>query len=199
MASWVSCLTSRKPNSLGFVLFSPPSAFLLRTLFSFLRTATNARPPVGLACTTCTGISSRTRLLWRLTIIYDGPYSTMTHRSSSWRIAFCHTYDSRPFTVRWCRDLPVGYKEALLRGMSSECSLFIVLQSDPSSPLISILYFLPKDQTLKQVTKQRKGSPYVAEHFSHDQTMLSSYDLASSPRIAQAPHRVLLSDDPVVL
>ncbi len=76
--------------------------------------------------------------------------------------------------------------------------LFIVLQSDPPSPLTSTLYFLPKDQTLKRVIKQRKGSPYIAEHFSRSQTTLSPNDLASSPRIAQAPHWVLLSDDPVV-
>src|SRR6266436_9030060 len=34
--------------------------------------------------------------------------------------------------------------------MSLECSSFIVLQSELPSPLFSILYFLPKDQTLKR-------------------------------------------------
>src|SRR6266478_8504877 len=85
-------------------------------------------------------------------------------------------------------------KANTLEGVSSECSFFIVLQSDP---LFSILSLLPKDQTLKRVIKQLRESPRVAEHFSHDhRTTLSPHDLASSPRVASAPHKRLVIERP---
>src|SRR6266446_3769431 len=85
-------------------------------------------------------------------------------------------------------------KANTLEGVSSECSFFIVLQSNP---LFSILSLLPKDQTLKRVIKQLRESPRVAEHFSHDyRTTLSLHDLASSPRIASAPHKRLVIERP---
>src|SRR6266403_3529952 len=66
--------------------------------------------------------------------------------------------------------------------MSSECSSFVVLRIRPYSPLSSILFLLPKDQTLKRTIKVAKESPCVAEHFSPRQTTetLSPYDLVSS-------------------
>ncbi len=202
--------TWRRPNSsfrqgssrqkMKFLVF----AVCYDLFSSFLRTIMDTRLPVGLACTTCTGVSSRTGCmttdllfipLWRAqtysSLHYDTLHPTMTSLTSSYLRLETRYY----IMTSW---LLVGYKATVLRGMSSECSLFIVLQSDLSSPLVSTLYFLPKDQTLKRVIKQRKGPPYVAEHFSHSQTTLSPHGLVSSLRIAQAPHRVLLSDDPVV-
>ncbi len=51
--------------------------------------------------------------------------------------------------------------------MSLECSFFVVPQSELSSPLTSITYLLPKDQTLKQVIEQLRRLPYVANNTSH--------------------------------
>src|SRR6266446_6193183 len=84
-------------------------------------------------------------------------------------------------TVQMTSELLVGYKATLLRGMSPECSSFIVLQSDPHSPLSSILYLLPKDQTLKRVTKQPRSHLALpnTSHEINDQT-LSPHDLVSS-------------------
>src|SRR6266446_8996119 len=84
--------------------------------------------------------------------------------------------------------LLVRYKATLLRGMSSECSWFIVLQIDPHSPLFSMLYFLPKDQTLKRAIKQPR-SRLVLPNTSHKDKRLNtkSARLSVIPRIAQAP------------
>ncbi len=126
-------------------------------------------------------------------------HSTMTCSTPLWRPSLHHTYDSRPTTILWRRDLLVGYKETILRGMSSECSLFTVLQSEPPSPLISILYFLPKDQTLERVIRQLRSHLTLLNTSHTKQTTLSPYDLVSSLRIAQAPHKRDSSpDDPVV-
>jgi len=72
------------------------------------------------------------------------------------------------------------------------CNSNCLLLSSLSS--ISCLRIRPLSKPLKAT----KESPYVVEHFSHDQTTLSPHNLVSSPRIAQAPHRDLSSDDPVV-
>ena len=96
-------------------------------LFS-LFSLTNDWLLVGLACTTCTGVSSEpacmttSTYLWRTTP-YDVPWRVMTCTDTPlWRAPLHHSYDSRPVTVRWHRDLLVGYKATLLRGMSLECS-----------------------------------------------------------------------------
>src|SRR6266403_1379031 len=65
--------------------------------------------------------------------------------------------------------------------MSSECSLFIVLQSEPSSLLISTLYLLLRNQTLERIAKATKESPYIAEHLSQYQTTLKSTRLSVIP------------------
>src|SRR6266404_3610012 len=75
--------------------------------------------------------------------------------------------------------------------MSSECSSFIVLQSDPRSPLFSILYFLLKDQTLKRTTRQLGSHPALLNTSHTNRQRFSPYDSASSPRIAQAPQERL--------
>src|SRR6266446_2634869 len=84
--------------------------------------------------------------------------------------------------------LLVRYKATLLRGMSSECSSFVVPQSDPHSPLFSILSFLPKDQTLKRVTKHAR-SRLVLPNTSHPDRRLNTKSIRLSIilRIAQAP------------
>src|SRR6266403_1297806 len=84
--------------------------------------------------------------------------------------------------------LLVRYKATLLRGMSPECSSFVVLQSDPHSPLFSTLYLLPKDQTLKRATKQPR-SHLVLPNTSHPDKRpnTKSTRLSVIPRIAQAP------------
>ncbi len=143
---------------------------------------------VGLACTTWTGVSSRTGPLWRPYYTYDASRSTLTylpHYDALWSVIG----DLRLDTVPWRQGWPVGYKATLLRGMSLECSSFIVLQSDPHSPLFSTLYLLPKDQTLKQVIKQLREPPCVAEHFSLKDKQLNTKSawLSVIPRIAQAP------------
>ncbi len=93
----------------------------------------------------------------------------------------------------------IAYKATPLREYVSRVFLVHCTAIQLSSPLASTLYLLPKDQTLKgKSLKATKESPYIAEHFSHNQTTLSPYDLVSSPRIAQAPHEDLSSDDPVV-
>ncbi len=88
---------------------------------------------------------------------YDVPRSTLTYQPHYNKPQF--VIDKRPEldTVRWRQDWLVGYKVTLLRGMSSECSFFAELQSDPHSPLSSILFLLPKDQTLKRVTKHPRS------------------------------------------
>ncbi len=104
----------------------------------------------GLACMTCTRVSSRTGLsnstmtrsapLWPAPLHYDSFHSTMTcsmTRSTPPRPALPY-HD--PNTLLWRRRLIHRYKGLLLGGMSSECSWFIVLQSEPSSPLFSIPY-----------------------------------------------------------
>src|SRR6266478_274849 len=97
-------------------------------------------------------------------------------------------------TLHMTSGLTRSLKANTLEGVSSECSFFIVLQSDP---LFSILSLLPKDQTLKRVIKQLRESPRVAEHFSHNRrTTLSPHDLSSSPRVASAPHKRLVIERP---
>src|SRR6266478_3560115 len=76
--------------------------------------------------------------------------------------------------------------------MSSECSSFIVLQSEPPSPLISILYFLPKDQTLKRAIKATKESPYIVEHFSRtDNTKSIRLSVIPEDRSSASPSLVI--------
>src|SRR6266478_9543210 len=72
--------------------------------------------------------------------------------------------------------------------MSSECSWFIVLQSNPHSPLFSTLFLLPKDQTLKRATKHPR-SRLVLLNTSHPDKRLNtkSARLSVILRIAQAP------------
>src|SRR6266478_5335378 len=90
--------------------------------------------------------------------------------------------------------LLVGYKGALLREMSLECSSFIVLQltqhlllSSLSSP--SCL----KDQTLRRIQlKQLRESPYVAEHFSSRQTNTKSARLSVIPEDRSSASPVLV-------
>src|SRR6266478_9939817 len=76
--------------------------------------------------------------------------------------------------------------------MSLECSSFVVLQSDPHSPLFSILYLLPKDQTLKQVIKQPRNRLALL-NTSRERINTKSIRLSVIPRIAQAPPETLLS------
>src|SRR6266478_1155708 len=78
--------------------------------------------------------------------------------------------------------LLVRYKATLLRGMSLECSFFIVLQSDPHSPLFSTLYLLPKDQTLKRVIKQPRSRLALpnTSHQRYERPNTKSHDLVSS-------------------
>src|SRR6266403_653569 len=64
--------------------------------------------------------------------------------------------------------------------MSSECSLFTVLQSDPHSPLFSTLFLLPKDQTLKRVTKHPRSRLVLLNTSHPDEQILSPHDLVSS-------------------
>src|SRR6266478_8936105 len=72
--------------------------------------------------------------------------------------------------------------------MSLECSSFVVLQSNPHSPLFSILSLLPKDQTLKRVTKQSR-SHLALLNTSHQtkQSNTKSTRLSVIPRIVLAP------------
>src|SRR6266446_8619903 len=91
-------------------------------------------------------------------------------------------------TVQMTSELLVGYKAMLLRGMSLECSFFVVLQSDPHSPLSSILYLLPKDQTLKRVIKQPRNRLALLNTSHPDKRPnTKSIRLSVIPRIAQAP------------
>src|SRR6266403_870344 len=80
--------------------------------------------------------------------------------------------------------------------MSSECSLFTVLQSELPSPLISILYFLPKDQTLKRVTRQLRNHLMLLNTSHTNRQTLSPYDLVSSPRITQSASQRLVTRRP---
>src|SRR6266478_2420501 len=81
--------------------------------------------------------------------------------------------------------------------MSLECSWFIVLQSDPHSPLFSILYLLPKDQTLKRVIKQLRSHLALLNTSHKDkQPNTKSVRLSVIPRIAQAPPDPVLARRP---
>ncbi len=135
------------------------------------------RLPRGLACMACTGVSSRTGYdVFRL--YYDPFYSTMTRSAPLW-----HTV--RPPTVPWHHKPLVGYKVAPLWGYVSRVFFVHSTAIRTILLLISILSLLPKDQTLKRVTKQLR-SHLTLLNTSHPDKTLSPYDLASSPRIAQS-------------
>ncbi len=139
---------------------------LLRTLLTFQTDTKNARHLVGLACMTWTGVSREPDYY-----IDDALYSTLMYllHYDILRLVIAKGLETRYYTVT--SGLLVGYKATLSRGMSSECSWFIVLQSDPHSPLFSILFFLPKDQTLKRTTKKPTRNRLVlVKHFSPRQT-----------------------------
>ncbi len=118
-------------------------------LFSsfLLRTVTDNQLPVGLACMTCTGVSSRTGCM----TTDSSSRSTMTCSAPLWRPSLRHTYDLRPATILWHHDLLVGYKETVLRGMSSECSWF--------ADLYNRIIILPLTST---ISLRLKGSTPLA-------------------------------------
>src|SRR6266436_1963760 len=89
------------------------------------------------------------------TISMTHPYPTMTSLLHYDALRYDPSKDPTD-TLHMTSGLTHSLKANTLEGVSSECSFFIVLQSDP---LFSILSFLPKDQTLKRVIKQLRESP----------------------------------------
>ncbi len=130
---------------------------------------------------------------------YDASRSTMTHHPYYDELQFV-IQRPRLDTIRWCQSWLVRYKAMLLRGMSLECSSFVVLQSDPHSPLFSILFFLPKDQTLKRVTKHTRSRLALLNTSQTEQTTktLGPHGLVSSWGSHKRLQTPCQPDDPVV-
>ncbi len=168
-------VTERTAGEFLIVLFS--DAVCHEPYFIFFESPTNVQHLVGLACTTWTGVSRELDYH-----IYDALHSTLTYllHYDVLRFVMAKRLEAQYYTVT--SGLLVRYKATLSRGMSSECSWFIVLQSDPHSPLSSTLYLLPKDQTLKRVIKHPRSYlalPNTSHPRNNDQT-LSPHDLVSS-------------------
>ncbi len=105
---------------------------VLRTLFTFWTNTKNVRHLVGLACMAWTGVSREPDYYdwWRVVLHSDVLIDVPT---PLWHTTTRHGWGLETQYYTMTSGLLVRYKATLSRGMSSECSLFVVLQSDPFS------------------------------------------------------------------
>src|SRR6266436_6688667 len=106
-------------------------------------------------------------------------------------------YDSSyPRYYTMTSGLLVGYKATLLRGMSSRVFFVHRTVTYRTSPLISIIYLLPKDQTLKRVIKQLRSRLTLPNTSHPEQTTLRSIRLSVIPEDRSSASFVLDNERP---